>query len=163
MKEIKLTTLCYIERDNKYLMMHRTKKKNDINEDKWIGVGGHFEIGESPEECLLREVREETGYELMDFKFRGIVTFIFEKFEKEIAEYMHLFSAKNVAGEPIDCNEGVFEWVDKNKVYDLSLWEGDKIFLKLLENRSDFFSLKLVYDSDEKLIEVLLDGKEVRR
>lgn len=163
MKEIKLTTLCYIERDNKYLMMHRTKKKNDINEDKWIGVGGHFEIGESPEECLLREVREETGYELRNFKFRGIVTFIFEKFGKEIAEYMHLFSAKNVAGEPIDCNEGVFEWVDKNKVYDLSLWEGDKIFLKLLENRSDFFSLKLVYDSDEKLIEVLLDGKEVRR
>lgn len=163
MKEIKLTTLCYIERDNKYLMMHRTKKKNDINEDKWIGVGGHFEIGESPEECLLREVREETGYELRNFKFRGIVTFIFEKFGKEIAEYMHLFSAKNVAGEPIECNEGVFEWVDKNKVYDLSLWEGDKIFLKLLENRSDFFSLKLVYDSDEKLIEVLLDGKEVRR
>ena len=126
-------------------------------------MGGHFEIGESPEECLLREVREETGYELRNFKFRGIVTFIFEKFGKEIAEYMHLFSAKNVAGEPIDCNEGVFEWVDKNKVYDLSLWEGDKIFLKLLENRSDFFSLKLVYDSDEKLIEVLLDGKEVRR
>ena len=163
MKEIKLTTLCYIERDNKYLMMHRTKKKNDIIEDKWIGVGGHFEIGESPEECLLREVREETGYELRNFKFRGIVTFIFEKFGKEIAEYMHLFSAKNVAGEPIECNEGVFEWVYKNKVYDLSLWEGDKIFLKLLENRSDFFSLKLVYDSDEKLIEVLLDGKEVRR
>ena len=162
-RENMLTTLCYLEKDNKYLMLHRNKKEIDINKGKWLGVGGKLENGETPEECLRREVREETGYELRNFKFRGIVTFIFEKFGKEIAEYMHLFSAKNVAGEPIECNEGVFEWVYKNKVYDLSLWEGDKIFLKLLENRSDFFSLKLVYDSDEKLIEVLLDGKEVRR
>ena len=150
MRKIKLCTLCYIERDDKYLMLHRVSKKNDINKDKWIGVGGHFEEMESP---------EETGYELVDFDFRGIVTFVYGKRGEEVVEYMHLFVGRNVVGEPIECNEGILKWVDKKEVLNLNLWEGDKIFLKLLEEREEFFSLKLVYTEDEKLSEVFLDGK----
>nr|WP_314505928.1 8-oxo-dGTP diphosphatase [uncultured Lachnoanaerobaculum sp.] len=161
MRKMKLCTLCYIERDDKYLMLHRVSKKNDINKDKWIGVGGHFEDLESPDECLIREVREETGYELKDFDFRGIVTFVYGKKNEEFIEYMHLFVGRNVVGEPIECNEGVLRWVDKKEVLNLNLWEGDRIFLRLLEERKDFFSLKLVYGEDESLKEAVLDGKSL--
>lgn len=161
MRKMKFCTLCYIERDDKYLMLHRVSKKNDINKDKWIGVGGHFEDLESPDECLIREVREETGYELKDFDFRGIVTFVYGKKNEEFIEYMHLFVGRNVVGEPIECNEGVLRWVDKKEVLNLNLWEGDRIFLRLLEERKAFFSLKLVYGEDESLKEAVLDGKSL--
>lgn len=138
-----LTTLCYIQKNDSYLMLHRITKKNDINKDKWIGVGGHFEKGESPEDCLLREVKEETGLTLDSFDFRGIVTFVYND---EPAEYMHLFTSKNFSGTLIDCDEGKLEWVSFEKINSLELWEGDKIFLKLLQKNSPFFSLKLVYN-----------------
>lgn len=137
-----LTTLCYIEKDKSYLMLHRITKKNDINHDKWIGVGGHFEHHESPEDCLLREVKEETGLTLKDFKFRAIVTFIADD---EPAEYMCLYTSNNFTGELIDCNEGKLEWVPFKKIETLELWQGDKIFLRLLQKEVPFFSLKLVY------------------
>lgn len=124
-------------------MLHRITKKNDINKDKWIGVGGHFEKGESPEDCLLREVKEETGLTLDSFDFRGIVTFVYND---EPAEYMHLFTSKNFSGTLIDCDEGKLEWVSFEKINNLELWEGDKIFLKLLQKNSPFFSLKLIYN-----------------
>ena len=155
----KMSTLCYIERGGKYLMMHRILKENDVNKDKWIGVGGHFEYAESPEECLIREVYEETGYTLSDYSFRGIITFVYGKKGKETIEYMHLFTAQNVVGNPKACDEGVLEWVPKSKLMELELWEGDKIFLRLLDERKDFFSLKLVYNEEDKLIECVLDGK----
>lgn len=161
MNKARLSTLCYIENDDKYLMLHRIIKANDINHNKWIGVGGHFEDRESPDDCLLREVREETGYTLTDYKFRGIVTFIYGSGEKEMVEYMHLFTATGFKGKPIHCDEGVLEWVTKDKLLDLELWEGDKIFLRLLSERDDFFSLKLVYDGSDELIEALLDGKAI--
>ena len=151
----KLSTLCYIEKDGKYLMLHRTMKENDINKDKWIGVGGHFESGESPEECLLREVKEETGYTLTSYKFRGLVTFVSGD---GITEYMSLFTADGFEGEQITCNEGELAWVDIKEVRKLNLWEGDKIFLRLLEEGRDFFSLKLVYDGHDRLRSAALNG-----
>ena len=157
MRQPELTTLCYIEKDGKYLMMHRVKKDRDINKDKYIGVGGHFEYGESPDDCLKREVMEETGLTLLEYKPRGIVTFIYgdkEKPEERIVEYMHLYTATKFEGELIDCDEGELEWIDKSAVYDLPIWEGDKIFFRLLEERSDYFSLKLVYSETDELIEV---------
>lgn len=154
-----LSTLCYIMRDDKYLMLHRTVKEKDVNKDKWIGVGGHFEEGESPEECLLREVREETGYTLTSYRYRGIVTFISGD---GITEYMSLFTADGFEGEPIPCNEGELAWVPVKEVYDLNIWEGDKIFFRLLEEREEFFSLKLVYDGHDRLISASLDGKPIR-
>ena len=156
MNKTALTTLRYIEKDNKYLMLHRVKKENDLNKDKWIGVGGHFELGESPEECLLREVKEETGLTLTSWKFRGIVTFLSNEWEE--AEYMCLYTADGFEGELIPCNEGTLEWVEKAKVTELPIWEGDKIFLQLLKENREFFSLKLRYEGD-KLVEAVLDGK----
>ena len=132
----KLSTLCYIEKDDKYLMLHRTVKENDVNKDKWIGVGGHFEYGESPEECLLREVKEETGYTLTSWAYRGIVTFVYGE---DVVEYMSLYTADGFEGEPIDCDEGELEWVEKSKIETLKLWEGDKIFFDLLERDCGFF------------------------
>lgn len=152
-----LTTLCYIENDEQYLMLHRTKKKNDLNEGKWIGVGGKFEKDESPEECLLREVREETGYTLTSWRYRGIVTFISGRAE---SEYMHLFTADGFSGEQTECNEGELKWISKADVPELNVWPGDRIFLKLLLEREDFFSLKLVYDAGDRLLEAKLDGEE---
>ena len=149
-----LTTLCYIEKDGKYLMLHRTVKKNDENHDKWIGVGGHFENGESPEDCLLREVKEETGLTLESFSFRGIVTFISDE---NPAEYMCLYTADSFSGTQILCDEGQLEWVDKRDVLKLNLWEGDKLFLKLLADGAPFFSLKLVYKNGV-LVTKTLDG-----
>ena len=144
----KLSTLCYIEKDDKYLMLHRTVKENDVNKDKWIGVGGHFEYGESPEECLLREVKEETGYTLTSWAYRGIVTFVYGE---DVVEYMSLYTADGFEGEPIDCDEGELEWVEKSKIETLKLWEGDKIFFDLLERDCGFFSLKLVYNIEDIL------------
>ena len=150
-----LTTLCYIEKDNQYLMLHRVKKEKDVNKDKWIGVGGHFEPEESPEECLLREVKEETGLTLTSWKFCGIVSFVATQWDT--VEYMCLYKADGFTGELTDCNEGNLVWVDKNKVYDLPIWEGDKIFFRLMEEREEFFSLKMCYDGDV-LVEAVLDG-----
>ena len=153
---MKNTTLCHIEKDGRYLMMHRIKKENDLNHEKWVGIGGKFEDKESPEECVLRETFEETGLTLTDFKLRGIVTFVSDKWE---TEYMHIFSAYDFEGDITDCDEGVLEWVDKKKIYELPIWVGDKIFLRLIENRdSPFFSLKLEYVGDT-LINAKLDGK----
>lgn len=157
---IKLSTLCYIEKDNQYLMLHRTKKQNDENHDKWIGVGGKFEYGESPEECVQREVKEETGYTLTSWKYRGVITFVLGE---STVEYMSLFTADQYEGTQIECNEGVLEWVEKEKVPDLNLWEGDRIFLRLLEERNDFFSLKLVYNADDELQQAVLDGVELQQ
>lgn len=156
MKKIALTTLCYIEQDDKYLMLHRIKKGNDINKDKWIGVGGHFEEDESPEECLLREVKEETGLTLTSWKFRGLVTFLSNEWPE--AEYMCLYTADRFIGEMIPCDEGTLEWIEKSKVSELPIWEGDKIFLRLLNEGREFFSLKLRYEG-EKLVEAVLDGE----
>ena len=153
---VSLSTLCYIERDGKYLMLHRTVKKNDVNKDKWIGVGGHFESDESPEECLLREVKEETGYTLTSYRYRGLVTFVFADIE---TEYMSLFTADGFEGEQIPCNEGTLEWIDISDLGKLNLWEGDKIFFRLLEENIPFFSLKLVYNKDGKLETAALNGK----
>lgn len=152
----RLSTLCYIEQDGKYLMLHRTVKQNDVNKDKWIGVGGHFEHGESPEECLLREVKEETGYTLTSWKYRGIVTFVYGE---DTVEYMSLYTADGFMGEPVECDEGELEWVDKNDISELELWEGDKIFFRLLDMGREFFSLKLVYDRQDVLQYAALDGK----
>ena len=151
------TTLCYIEQDGKYLMLHRVKKKNDINHDKWIGIGGKFEEKESPEDCALREVREETGLTLTSYAYRGLVTFVSDRYE---TEYMHLFTADGFTGELIDCDEGTLEWVDKALVPTLPTWAGDRIFLDLLARDVPFFSLKLEYVGDT-LVRAVLDGKEL--
>ena len=153
-----MTTLCYIERGNQYLMLHRTVKKNDVNKDKWIGVGGHFEDGESPEDCLLREVWEETGLHLTSYRFRGIVTFICDDYP---IEYMCLYTAEGFTGELKECEEGRLEWVDKDRLMELELWEGDKIFFRLLQENAPFFSLKLVYE-EGLLSEAVLDGKQLK-
>ena len=152
-----LSTLCYIEQDGKYLMLHRVLKENEINEGKWLGVGGHFEKDESPEECLIREVLEETGYTLTRYRFRGIVTFVSAK---GATEYMHLFTADGFTGELHLCDEGILAWIDKEAVPGLKLWEGDRIFLNLLLTRNEFFSLKLVYDEKDRLVRAALDGKD---
>lgn len=151
------TTLCHIEKDGKYLMLHRVKKENDINKDKWVGIGGKFEDRESPEECNIREVYEETGLTLKSARYCGIVTFVSDKWE---TEYMHIFHSDSFSGEVRECDEGVLEWVDKNKLLDLPLWEGDKIFLRLIDEKSPFFSLKLVYEG-EKLTAVVLNGEKI--
>ncbi len=151
-----LSTLCYIEKDGQYLMLHRTVKKNDVNKDKWIGVGGHFEADESPEECVLREVKEETGYTLTSYRFRGIVTFVSGN---GVTEYMHLFTADEFEGKSIACDEGELEWVKKEDVLKLNIWEGDRIFLRLLADEEPFFSLKLVYDGHDTLVSAVLNGK----
>ena len=152
---MKNTSLCYIERDGCYLMLHRTKKVNDENHDKWIGVGGKFEEGESPEECMLREVQEETGLTLTQWRYRGIVTFVSNEWG---GEYMHLFTADGYSGELKSCEEGELEWVEKERLYSLPIWEGDKIFLRLLDSAQPFFSLKLCY-AGERLVSATLDGK----
>ena len=147
--DARLTTLCYIEKDGKYLMLHRVKKEVDENKDKWIGVGGKFEPGETPEECLLREVKEETGLTLKAYQFRGIVTFLSDEWG---TEYMHLFTATEYSGEMKECDEGELVWVDKSEIESLKLWEGDKIFFRLMEESKDFFTLKLRYEG-ENLVE----------
>lgn len=147
---MKMTTLCYIENNDCYLMLHRTKKKKDVNKDKWIGVGGHAEGNETPQECLIREVKEETGLLLTSYKFRGLITFISDEYE---AEMMCLFTADGYTGELITCDEGELEWVKKSDVPQLPTWEGDAQFLKLLlEDEKRFFAMKLRYEG-ERLVE----------
>ena len=139
------TTLCYIEQGGCYLMLHRVKKEHDINHDKWIGIGGKFEDKESPEDCVLREAKEETGLTLIRPEYRGLVTFVSSDYA---TEYMHLFWADDFTGTLQDCDEGVLEWVPKERLRELPHWEGDEIFLRLLERRGPFFSLKLRYEGD---------------
>lgn len=155
---MKNTSLCYIEREGSYLLLHRTKKVNDENHDKWIGVGGKFEEGESPEECMLREVKEETGLSLTRWRYRGIVTFVSDEWG---CEYMHLFTADGFTGQLKSCDEGELEWVDKERLLSLPIWEGDKIFLRLLRSDAPFFSLKLCYQG-ERLVSAALNGKAMK-
>ena len=149
------TTLVHLERDGCYLMLHRVKKENDENRDKWVGIGGKFEPGESPEDCARREVREETGLTMRSWHYRGIVTFVSDQWG---TEYMHLFHSADFSGELIPCDEGELEWVDKQRLLRLPIWEGDKIFLRLLDSDEPFFSLKLRYEGD-RLVEAVLNGK----
>ena len=151
------STLIYLENEaGEYLMLHRVKKENDINRDKWIGVGGGFEYGESPEECAVRETWEETGLTLTDYRYRGIVTFDCEG--QKCTQYMHLFTASAWTGTPHPCDEGELAWIKKRDLLSLPLWEGDKIFLRLLDEDAPFFSLKLRYRGD-KLAAAALNGK----
>ena len=152
------STLCYILRGDQVLMLHRVKKKNDINHDKWIGIGGKFEVGESPDECLLREAKEETGLTLTDWKCRGVVTFLSDEAE---GEFMYLFTADGFEGELTDCPEGDLQWVSREFLNELPKWEGDQIFLDLLWQDAPFFLLKLRYEG-EHLAEAILDGKKIR-
>ena len=155
---MKQTTLCYLERDGQYLMLHRVKKENDASHDKWIGVGGKCEADESPDECMLREVNEETGLTVTQWRYRGIVTFISDVWP---CEYMHLFTSDKWTGDEKDCDEGELQWIDKSRIFDLNLWPGDRIFLRLLMNpKQPFFSLKLIYRGDD-LIDAKLDGKKI--
>ena len=151
------TSLCYIERDGCYLMLHRVKKENDANHDKWIGVGGGFFEDESPEECCVREAWEETGLTLHAPVLRAVVTFVMEGGESEI---MFLFTCSDFSGDLRDCDEGVLEWIPKERLYGLELWEGDRIFLKKIEHPCPFFTLKLVYDRDGNLIEAVENGTD---
>lgn len=155
---MKITTLCYVERGGQYLMLHRVTKRNDENFGKWIGIGGKLEDGESPDECLRREVREETGCDVIAPRFRGLVTFVSDLWG---TEHMCLYTASGLSGEPRPCGEGVFAWVDKGRIGDLTLWEGDRVFLRLLEQDAPFFTLKLRYEGD-RLAEWSLNGGEPR-
>lgn len=151
------STLCYLERGDQYLMLHRVKKKGDLNHDKWIGVGGKFEEGESPEDCILRETREETGLTLTAYRYRGLVTFVSDQAP---TEYMHLFTATEWTGTPHPCDEGDLAWIGKRALRELPMWEGDRIFLRLLEEEAPFFSLKLKYEGD-RLVLAVLNGDQI--
>lgn len=154
---MKKTTLCYIEKDDSYLMLHRIKKKNDINKGKWIGIGGKFLPGETSEECLIREAKEETGLTLSDYELKAIVTFISDIYEDE---EMHLYICKGFSGEIKDCDEGELRWIKKEEIFGLPLWEGDKIFLKFLLENQPFFNLRLKYKGD-RLIQAVADNENI--
>lgn len=151
---MKNTTVCYLERGTQYLLLHRTKKENDENGGKWIGVGGKCEENESPEDCMLREVREETGLSVTQHRLRGVITFVSDAWE---GQYMYLFTASKWHGALTDCDEGELAWVERTDMLHLPLWEGDRIFLALLAEERPFFSLKLVYQGDS-LQQAVLDG-----
>ena len=155
---MKQTTLCYIEQDGCYLKLPRVKKENDENKDKWIGIGGKFEDKESPEDCVLREALEETGLTLTSYRYRGLVTFVSDRWP---TEYMHLFHADGFSGQLKNCDEGDLQWLPKAQLYSLPMWEGDRIFLDLLEQDVPFFSLKLVYEG-ETLVQAVLNGKTIK-
>ena len=154
-----LTTLCYLVKDGKALMLHRVVKKNDVNKDKWIGVGGHFEDGESPEDCAKREIYEETGLTAEAMTLNGIVTF--DSAKQDHTEYMFLYTVTEWTGTAHECDEGVLEWIDFDRIRNMNLWEGDRIFLKLLDEGHPFFSLKLVYDEKDVLRGAVLDGRQM--
>ena len=151
------STLCYLERGDQYLMLHRVKKKGDLNHDKWIGVGGKFEEGESPEDCILRETREETGLTLTAYRYRGLVTFVSDQAP---TEYMHLFTATEWTGTPHPCDEGDLAWIGKRALRELPMWEGDRIFLRLLEEETPFFFFYLKYEGD-RLVLAVLNGDQI--
>lgn len=152
---MKLTTLCYLEQDDKYLMLLRNKKKNDLNENKWIGTGGKFEANELPEECLVREVLEETGLTLHSYRFRGLVVFVSDRWE---TEYMYVYTSDSFSGEMINCPEGHLEWIEKSRIMELALWEGDRIFLQKMLDDEAVFSMRLEYAGD-----VLIKATQVTR
>lgn len=152
MKKQEVTTLCYLEQDGKYLMMHRTKKEHDINRDKYIGLGGHLEHGESPEECVRREILEESGLVAGKLNLRGIITFVID----DLDEYTFLYTGDDFSGELKECDEGDLIWVDKERIEELPIWEGDKVFFRLLNEEQSFFSLKLTYEHDV-LMDVSID------
>lgn len=139
------TTLCYVEEDGKYLMLHRTKKEKDINKDKYIGIGGHIEHGESPDECIIREAYEESGLTLINPKLRGLLVFVID----DMDEYTFLYTCTEFTGELKECNEGVLEWIEKERIDELPIWEGDKLFFEKLRTEENFFTLKLVYENDK--------------
>ena len=151
------STLCYLERGDEYLMLHRVKKAHDLNHDKWIGVGGKFQEGESPEDCILRETWEETGLTLTEYRYRGLVTFVSDQAP---TEYMHLFTATGWTGTPHPCDEGELAWIEKAALMQLPMWEGDRIFLDLLDRQVPFFSLKLCYEGD-RLTQAVLNGEKL--
>ena len=155
---MKNTSLCYIEQGDSYLMLHRVKKVNDENHDKWIGIGGKFEEAESPEDCMRREMLEETGLTPQKWQYRGLVTFVSDEWG---TEYMHLFRCTEFTGGIRDCDEGVLEWIRKEKLLSLPIWEGDRIFLRLLDTDCPFFSLKLCYSGD-KLTKAVLNGESIK-
>ena len=153
------TTLCYIARGEDYLMLHRVKKENDLNHDKWIGIGGKFEDKESPEDCVVREALEETGLTLTEYRYRGLVTFVSDRWP---TEYMHLFTAQGFTGTLKECDEGVLEWLPRKKLLELPHWEGDAIFLDLIAREdTPFFSLKLCYRGEE-LTQAVLNGTMIK-
>ena len=154
---MKNTSLCYIEQDGQYLMLHRIKKEHDENRDKWIGIGGKFEQAESPEDCVLREVREETGLRLTQYRYCGIITFVSDRWE---TEYMHLFHATGFTGALRECDEGQLEWIAIDRLLALPQWAGDRIFLDLMQKNVPFFSLKLRYEG-ETLAEAVLNGRAI--
>ena len=156
MPKVQMTTLGYIETRESYLMLHRVKKEQDVNEGKWIGIGGKFEYGESPEECMIREAKEETGLAVTSMKFRGILTFICDK---QDPEYICLYTIDGFSGQLKDCDEGELLWVPKDEIFGLNLWEGDRIFFDLLQKDVPFFSLKLCYEGDQ-LLEAVLNGEK---
>lgn len=156
MPKVQMTTLGYIETRESYLMLHRVKKEQDVNEGKWIGIGGKFEYGESPEECMIREAKEETGLAVTSMKFRGILTFICDK---QDPEYICLYTIDGFSGQLKECDEGELRWVPKDEIFGLNLWEGDRIFFDLLQKDVPFFSLKLCYEGDQ-LLEAVLNGEK---
>lgn len=143
-----LSTICYIEKEGKYLMLHRTKKEHDINKEKWLGIGGKLEEKESPEECIIREVKEETGLSLKKYELRCLLTFTSTCYE---TEYIYVFTSNDFEGELIECNEGDLQWIEKEKIMDLNLWEGDKLFIKKIQKDNSFFTMKFEYDGDKLL------------
>lgn len=144
------TVMIYLEKENQYLMLYRNKKEKDINKNKYIGVGGHVEKGETPDQALIREVKEETGLDLLSFNKRGLVYFVLNGYEEE----MYIYTSLDFKGELIECNEGDLLWVDKDKVMSLPIWEGDKYFLKYLLEEDKYFVMRLIYE-DDKLIKVI--------
>ena len=145
MKQLPETVLAYIEKDDSFLMLYRNKKKHDINANKWIGVGGHLEPSETKEQALYREIKEETGLDVIEYQYRGLIHFNYG----ELSEMMHLYIVTKVNGELTECDEGTLQYVPKNEILNLPIWEGDRIFLKKLLSNEPYFELELNYVNDK--------------